>query len=272
MDQLDELFRQIDAAYESCAPALLEERLLAILSEGCRLFGEDSPEAASLFSELGSYYRGSRNLAASERSYGRAVSVLKERCGEDDPNYATALSNLAGTHRLMRRFEEAEEEFQRCLDCFRRTVGKRHILYASGLNNLSLLRLDQGDLPGAAALLNEASEILAGLPDKLDERAASLVNLGVLYYRSGELKAARCRLEEAVSLYEDKLGTATPHYHAALRCLALICGSQGEPLRARDILQKALAAARRIYGESHPEVQALEKQLEKLSDQGGDAS
>lgn len=159
MSQLDELLRQIDAAYESCAPALLEGRLLEILSEGCRLYGEDSFEAAALFSELGSYYRGSRNLPASERNYERAVSILKERCGEEDPNYATALNNLAGTHRLMRRFEEADEEFQRCLDCFRRTVGKQHILYASGLNNLSLLRLDQGDLPGAAALLNEASEI-----------------------------------------------------------------------------------------------------------------
>ena len=249
-------FDEIDRAYDSLTGEALEERLLELLEQSGGEYGRDSAFYASMLSELGGYYRGQARYEESACRFQQARQLLAASVGEDSPDYATAVNNLAGTYRLMGRLDEAERHFRTCLELYRRTVGESDVLYAAGLNNLSLVCLDRGDAEGAAELLGQANRILAPRPDCRDELAASLCNLAALHRQLGRPDQAERELEQALALFENELGTATPHYHAALNAMGLVCYDGRRWQEALDWFTRAARAAETLYGREHRECQA----------------
>lgn len=265
-------FDEIDHAYKTLSGAPLEARILSLLESAQAEYGSDSGLYAAMLNEVGAFYRGQHRYPEAEQVFQQALELLVRTGRHLTADYATTLNNLAGTHRLMGRTEDAEMEFQHCLELYRETVGESHILYASGLNNLSLAALDRGDHARAADLLRQASEILRRLPNCLDERATSLVNLASLHRTMGEPAAAAEALTEALELYETKLGTHTPHYHAALNAMGLVCCDMGDCGQALQWLEKAAGAAGRLYGEEHPETAAIRHHLTMVQRATGETS
>lgn len=249
-------FEEVDRAYDGLTGKALEERLLELLEQSGREYGRDSPLYASMLSELGGYYRGQARYEESAGRFQQALRLLAASVGEDSPDYATAVNNLAGTCRLMGRLDQAERHFRTCLELYRRTVGEEHILYAAGLNNLGLVCLDRGDADGAAKLLERASRILAAQPNCRDELAASLCNLAALHRQLGRPDRAEDELRQALALFENELGTATPHYHAALNAMGLVCYDTQRWQEALDWFTRAARAAEALYGREHRECQA----------------
>lgn len=267
---LEEYLARVDLAYETCAGSRALEEQLTALAEQCGAeYGLDSSCYASLLGELGGFYRGQARYEESERCFQRALALLEADPGRDSPAYSTALNNLAGAHRLLGRYTEALEEFHTCLELYRAAVGERHVLYAAGLNNLSLVHLDRGELEEALALQEQVADILAGLPQAKDELASSLCNQAAVCQRLGRLSEAAEKLERALTLFRNELGTDTPHYHAALNSLGIVHYAAGRFEAARDCFAQAAQAASDLYGAGHREVQAAlahramaERQLE----------
>jgi len=255
--ELESYLAQVDRAYETLRGPALEDRLRELEAQSAAAFGEESREHASLLSELGAFYRGQGRFEESERAFLRAMDLLAEGTAD----WATAVNNLAGTHRMMKKLDEAEEEFTRAGDCYAATLGRDHVLYAATLNNRSLVCLERGKTDRAADYLRAASEILKGLPEKVDEYASSLCNLGALYDRQGRLDDADSTLREAVALFEGPLGTDTPHYHAALNTLGIVCCHRKDWAGAETAFRRAADAAKALYGEEHREYAAICRHL-----------
>lgn len=255
----EEYLAVIDAAYSDLSVHEIERTLLGLLDDCAEKHGARSEIYAALESELGGFYRGQARYAESEKLFLNAAELLG---GGNGPDYFTVLNNLAGTYRLMKRYDEAGQLFLKCLRGYVQTVGKKHILYASCLNNHALLLLDIGDTEKAAENLEKASEILSELPEHRSEYAVSLCNTGALLFRIGKLAPAEAYLENAVDLYENELGTRTPHYHAALNTLGHVCMAEVEFERAQRAFERALAAANDLYGPDHPETRAIAEALE----------
>ena len=256
-----EYFAQVDGAYGALSGPDLERRLLELLEQARAEHGAESRLCAAMLSEVGACYRGQGKYGDSVSCFRQALALL-ERLGEaESPDYATAVNNLAGTYRLMGRYDEAEAAYTECLRRYRQTLGEGHVLYAAALNNLGLLSLDQGDLDRAARLLDEASSVLSLHPECLDEFATSLCNLGALFQKLGRMEEAGERLRRAAALYEEKLGTATPHYHATLNSLGLVYYKTGRFREAAECLERAERAALALYGPEHRECQAIAKHL-----------
>lgn len=251
-----EYIKEIDRAWDTLTREDLEARFLELDGAVKADHGPDSWVYGAMQNELGGFYRGQGRYAEAETCFRRAMALFEAHLGKSDPAYATALNNLAGTHRLAGRPELAEEEFGRCLALYRETVGTDHILYASGLNNLSLVCLDRGEAARAAQLQRQALEILKGLPDRRDELAASLINLGALCQRLGRLEEAEEHLSEAIRMLREELGTNTPHYHAALNGLGAVHCAQGRYDRAEDDFTQAAQTAQAMFGPDHWEVKA----------------
>lgn len=254
---LQDYLNQVDLAYVSCTGSrALEERLAALAEQCAEEHGRNSPYYASLLGELGGFYRGQARYEESEQCFQQALALLEADPGRNSPAYSTTLNNLAGTHRLMGRYGQAMEEFGACLALYRETVGERHILYAAGLNNLSLVHLDRDEQEQALALQEQAAGILAALPQAEDELAGALCNQAVICQRLGRLAEAAEKLERALGLFRNKLGTGTPHYHAALNSLGAVHYAAGHFEAARDCFAQAAQAALGLYGPGHKEVQA----------------
>jgi len=256
-----EAFARVDSAYETCKGAELERAIQAVAAQCAAENGEESPLYAAMCSELGGYYRGQARYAQSEAAFLRAIEILKVNPGETSPDYTTALNNLAGTYRVMGSYDKAEELFLRCLKSYEHTVGTHHVLYASGLNNYALVCLDRGDLEHAEVLLGKSAEVLAGLPECVDEYAAALCNRSALLLRLKRAREAVPLLEKAVTLFETELGTDTPHYHAALHTLGLAQMQLEDHKAAADCFAAAVKAADTLYGPEHPEAQAVRRSL-----------
>ena len=262
MMQLRDYLEAVDAAYGSLTGTALERRIAALCDAARDAFGPESGEYASMLGELGAYYRGQRRLPESEDCCLRALDLLARGSGRMSAAYATALNNLAGVHRLMGQYVQAEKEFVDCLGLYRRTVGEGDILYAGGLNNYSLLCLDRGDYDKALELQGRAAEILRTLPGCRDELASSLANQGMLLRALGRLPEAEELLKKALEMYETELGTDTPHYHAVLDGMGLVCAQRGDYQQAVDYFTRAAQAAEALYGTGHPEYQAICQRLE----------
>ena len=245
----------IDEVY-ALPPSEAETALLALDSRCALEYGKDSAEYGAMRNECGAFYKGQGRFDASEACFRQTLALFEKHLGEDHASYATALNNLAGTLRLAGKTDEAERLFRRCLTLYENSLGTGHILYAAGLNNLSLVHLDRGELEQAAALQDQAAQILRSLPECRDELAVSLINLGALYQRMGRLEDAEPLLDEAIAMFLTELGTDTPHYHTALNGRGVIRYAAGRYAGAEADFTAAAQAAEALYGADHYEARA----------------
>ena len=261
-----EYLAAVDRAYGDAAT--VEDVLRELAEQSAREHGEESPLHASMLSELGGYLRGAGRFRESEDCFLRAVDILRSAVGEDHPDYATALNNLAGTRRVMGKTEQAREDFLRCLDIYGETLGVGHVLYAACLNNLSLVALDTGELDQAVELMARAAAVLSIHPDCRDEYATAMANLAGLELKLGRSAEAEEHLLQARDIYENEVGTGTPHYYMILNSLGIARLQQGETVGAVGYLRQAAGEVERLYGPDHPERRKILRHLQIA--QGGE--
>ena len=99
------------------------------------------------------------------------------------------------------------------------------------------------------------------MPDRRDELAAALCNLGELRRRQGRPEEAERCLRRALELFQRELGVDTPHYHAALNGLGGLCCEVGRYEEACRWFLAAAAAAEKLYGSEHREHRAALEHL-----------
>ena len=254
---MDELFRKTDEAYAFFTGAELEAAIAGIVKESRMRFGDVSLQYASMLSELGGFYRGQRRLSESAGCFSKASALLLELRGADSPDYATSLNNLAGTYRLAGKFDEAEKLFGQALEIYERSTGRDSMLFASGLNNLSLICLDRGESGKALSLQEQALGILRSLPECRDELASALCNTAAVRLNLGNFADAAALFSDAIAMFETELGTDTPHYHAAFNGLGIARLRTGDIPASVEAFERAYAAAVSLYGEKHPESEAI---------------
>ena len=257
-------FARVDSAYELLRGAELEAALLAVAADCAAENGPQSRLYAAMCSELGGYYRGQARYAESEGEFLKALDILRADLGEDSPDCTTAMNNLAGTYRVMGKYDAAEQLFLRCLGSYAKTLGTGHVLYAATLNNLALVCLDRREPERAAELLAQSADVLAALPECVDEYAAALCNRGALLLQLHRAGEAVPLLTEAIGLFETKLGTDTPHYHAARHSRGLAHTALGNRAAAAEDFSAALQAAEALYGPEHPETAAIRRSLAQV--------
>ena len=255
-------FSIVDKSYGTENNETIESEIKRACREARENEGEGSAIYASMLSELGGFYRGLTRYDESVDCFTKAADILKALNGPNSPDYATCVNNRAGSYRQMREFDKAEEGFAECLKIYENTVGRHHLLYSAGLNNVALVALDKGQTDRAAAYLKEASDILKELPEHLDEYATSLANTAELYRQLGRYEDAEKNLLEAKDVYENRMhDTFTPHYHAILNSLGLVCMATGRYKEAADWFRDALKFCARYYNTEHREYKATQRNL-----------
>ena len=261
---INEYFNIVDKAYASEDNSVIEAEIKRACSLAKENEGEGSPIYASMLSELGGYYRGLTRYDECVDCFTKAAEIMKAAKGELSADYATCINNRAGAYRQMGLFNEAEEGFAQCLKIYEASVGKKHILYSAGLNNLALVALDKQQTDRAAELLTQASEILKDLPNHRDEYATSLANTAELYRQLGRYKDATQNLMQAKAVYDEELNdTFTPHYHAILNSLGLVCMAEKRYREAEKWFADSLKFCERYYNKDHREYKATLRNLEE---------
>lgn len=176
----------------SSAERMLKEAL-AVKEE---LYGAHHPQVAITLNNLGKLLEDCGDPASAEGLYARAVQIWERtRPGED---LAIGLTNLGRVHGLLGRFAESERLHAQALS----ELGTREgPVAAATLHNLSLLRMAQGRLVEAEALLRRS---LA-----LRENPAALVDYARALRGIGKKRQARQAEERVRALTADSGGRWT---------------------------------------------------------------
>ena len=259
---INDYFSIVDKSYGTEDNKIIESEIKRATELARTNEGDMSPIYASMLSELGGFYRGLTRYDECVDCFTKAAEIMKAVKGENSADYATCINNRAGAYRQMKEFDKAEEGFAECLAIYERSVGKRHILYSAGLNNVALVALDKGQTDRAMELLTESSDILKDLPGHLDEYATSLANTAELYRQLGRYEDAERNLLKAKTVYDTEMNdTFTPHYHAILDSLGVVCMATGRYAEAADWFRDSLKFCVRYYNTEHREYKATERNL-----------
>jgi tetratricopeptide (TPR) repeat protein len=112
----------------------------------------------------------------------------------------------------------------------------------------------QGQYARAIGLATQACDLARNLFGAAHPNyAATLNNVGTMYYSSGNNAAAEPFYRQALEIRRKALGEQNPDFAQSLYNLALLYKSMGNSAAAEPLFRQALEIRRRVFGEEHPD-------------------
>ncbi|MFK7959166.1 MAG: tetratricopeptide repeat protein [Phycisphaerales bacterium] len=144
-----------------------------------------------------------RDWAAAEGFYRTTLRLGEEVLGNNHPDMSVALTGLAWVLEMSGKPEDSEPMHRRAIALLTGARGPDHRHTLIARTNLGEHLANRGRLDEASTILNDVIEVRrASLGADHPDVAASYNSLGLLYYRSGEMTAARDAFAAGVAIYD----------------------------------------------------------------------
>lgn len=141
-------------SYSQAEP--LYQRALAIRE---KMLKQQPLGVVNSLNSLISLYRDQGKYSVAEPLQERALALYEQALGQKySPKLVPSLTNLARLYHAQGKYTQAERSYQRIL-AIGEKLGQSHPFVVGSLNNLSLLYLNQGDIPRAVEFLERANNI-----------------------------------------------------------------------------------------------------------------
>ena len=188
------------------------------------------------------------------------LAAYRARGREGQTNYAFALNQYAVPILTSAgRLSDAEAAERAGIAVFHAVQGKDPPTLLVGLGKVLI---DRGDLRAAEQALAQALALQAAAGDAISSfHAAALYEQGRLAVARGDLATGRARFDEDLALQRQQGAGSTREAARALAGIASTLASAERPARCRALLGEASAIDARILAPTHPERQAIERDL-----------
>lgn len=217
--------------------------------------------------------RGLDRLRASmDRAPGDAVAGARELLAEaealgDEPIRARAMNDLSVMLQLSGAFDEARPLMESAF--FAARAAKLDVLALKIASNLVGLHESRGEYDEAMVWERHGATLVDAAPDPIVASKLHF-NVSVVLQEQGRLPEARARLEQALAIREQILGSEHPTTMNARVELANIRVQEGDVAGGRADLERALAAYERAFGPDHPDVALVLNNLGNLDGTAGE--
>ncbi len=221
------------------------------------MLGENHPDTAGSYNNLGYLWRAMGDLAAARSCYEKALEITRRLLGNEHPRTAISLDNVGYILQRMGDLAAAQSCYDQALEIFHRVLGEDHPDTARSLTNLGLVLMEEGLFAAACPYLERALSIHRRLfGNDHPCTAVSLDNLGHLMKNMGDMTAASSCYEEAMEIFRRALGEDHPDTATCRNNLGCLLRDMGELAAARMHLEQALAVRRRVQGNNHPDIES----------------
>ncbi|MEM7203555.1 MAG: tetratricopeptide repeat protein [Planctomycetota bacterium] len=239
----------IDRGELGDAEALLED----IVKTSRRLHGEVHPTTTKYENSLGIVRVNQGRLDEAEALF-RGVLAKGQKIRGDAPHHTLRVrTNLGQLLTRRGRPAEAEKVLRTVLREARDHFGDEHIQTHEPLSSLAVALKDQGRFKEAEAAFRDTLRLRQRwLGDRHPDTVASIVNLGYVLGRQGRWDEALPFCLEAAAAAKQALGDH-PFTVNSLINLAIARRQRDEPELAEPVFREAVATARRVHGEAHPQ-------------------
>jgi len=200
-----------------------------------------------------------------------ALEGHRRSYGPEHPSTAAVLQLQGDAYRMAGDFPAAIAAYRETLRLRRAALGPQHAETARTQNAIGVLLADIGDWESADRAFAAAYEILRQTPQGEDRVDTITVRTNRALARWGSRKdrAAADQYAKAVEDLSAALGEDHPGVAAAVRNRARMEFDLGEPDRAQQLLEAALAAQRRALGADHPDLAPTRLAMARLLAQRG---
>jgi tetratricopeptide (TPR) repeat protein len=163
------------------------------------------------------------------------------------------------------RFRDAAASYERAFHLCELALGPNDPQIANVLHNLAGLAHAEGRPIEGEAHIRRGLQLREQVEKPTSTGIASdLAVLGALLLEQHRITEAETVLRRSQAIWEDRFGQE--HYEVAIvqHNLAALCAVRGDHERAALAYRQVLHIKRRVLGERHPEVVALENHLAPL--------
>ncbi len=207
----------------------------------CELNKSNSSFRLNVLNEIGVLHWETGNYEEALEHFKKVLKGREKKLGKDHDLYLESLNNLAHTYMRTGDYENSERQFQEIFKM--ENLGRfSETLYKKALINHSELNIQMNRLV-------EAEETLLRLSGKETDpflRLPALIHLARIHFIRNELKEARLKIEEALSLQKNITGSNHLDYTKLKGFLAAIEFSGVEKEKAWSDIREACSLQNQI--------------------------
>ncbi|MEO6925603.1 MAG: serine/threonine-protein kinase [Rhodanobacter sp.] len=222
-----------------------------------RVLPDDSPALTDAVMNLGWILMDAGHSNRAEPLLREALARKRRRLGGAHPDVAAAMSILSSALIRLGRYDESEQLMREAIDIDAKAYTIPNARVAGNLNNLANVLMLEDRFDEAGTLYAKSLAIERELaPAAAFNEATTLGNLARLRFRQGAYAEAETGLRDAIERKQRVLGTdyddnGRSHDRTSL---AEILVARGRFDEARKLADGALAEARQLHRDAHPDV------------------
>ena len=238
-------FLQADLGHYSVAEKLYDESGKLLLEQ----LGEQHPVYTTYLNNRAALYAALGNFTVAEADNRKALELKRKIFGPDALTVGASLRNLAHIVSLRNR-AEGERLYKEAVELYAKDPKAPRFDYTSALLGLSEAQRNRGDLAGARATLQHASDVAAkGLGDKHPLYAAVLCELGLVHQAAHEYPQAEQALQQAIDIVRETQGDSHPDLARYLLRLASVYDEAGDYRAAEPLYRHSLEISDRALAD-----------------------
>ena len=231
-----------------------EKLFNSLLKNDRERWGENHPEVAIGYSNMGSVYEEQGEYEKAKGLYEKSLRIRERMLGEDHPDTARSYSALAGVYKKQGEYEKAKGLYEKSLRIHERVLGEGHPDTASIYNNLGLVYAAQREYEKAEELFEKSLRVYERIMgENHPYTATSCSCLASVYREQGKYVKAEELHQKSLRIRERALGENHPDTANSYNSLALVYKEQGEYAKAQELYEKSLRIREKMLGENHPE-------------------
>ena len=217
-------------------------------------WGENHPEVAIGYSNMGSVYEEQGEYEKAKGLYEKSLRIRERVLGEDHPDTARSYSKMGSVYEEQGEYEKAKGLYEKSLRIRERMLGEDHPDTARSYSDLAGVYKKQGEYEKAKGLYEKSLRIHERVLGEGHPDTASIYNnLGLVYAAQREYEKAEKLFEKSLRVYERIMGENHPYTATSCSCLASVYREQGKYVKAEELHQKSLRIRERALGENHPD-------------------
>ncbi|MCA9692760.1 MAG: tetratricopeptide repeat protein, partial [Myxococcales bacterium] len=236
-----------------------------------RAFGADHPRNANGLASLANVAFERGELREATRQLERALVLFEGSYGRAHRSVIASIDNLGSYYHALGDLERAAAQHEESLARTVEARGREHADVGYTLTCLASVHADQGRFDQALTELREAVTIAERRPDGARELGVSLVSLGEVERRFGDLAAAAATLERTYELFTTSELAKQYEFIEVLTSLARVRLAQGRRDEAEALARRAVALAEETVGVESPNLAPPLVVLAELALARGDA-
>ena len=226
-------------------------------------WGENHPEVAIGYSNMGSVYEEQGEYEKAKGLYEKSLRIHERVLGEGHPDTASIYNNLGLVYAAQREYEKAEELFEKSLRVYERIMGENHPYTATSCSCLASVYREQGKYVKAEELHQKSLRIRErALGENHPDTANSYNSLALVYKEQGEYAKAQELYEKSLRIREKMLGENHPETAISYNNLAVLYKNQSEYKDATTYYLRAYKIFKFKLGLLHSYTQFTYKNME----------